>query len=109
MADQNYSGFSFWRELRTRAGFVGVIAITNPLLLTAYVLYGRTGAGAFDFWLIGMGLTLLVCMISSLFMLMVVFAERRRRFAAERKEAMWADVMPYDAAKAKAQKAAKAG
>jgi hypothetical protein len=109
MTDQNYTGFSFWREFRMRAGFVGVISITNPLLLTAYVLYGRAGAGAFDFWLIGMGLTLLVCVISSMFMLLVVFAERRRRFAAERKAAMWADVMPYDPAKAKAAKSSKAG
>jgi hypothetical protein len=109
MADKDFTGYTLFREFRSRAGFVGVIAVTNPLLLTAYVLYGRPGVGALDFWLIGMALTVLVCAISSVFMLLVVIAERRRRFAAERKAAMWADVMPYDANKAKATKAAKAG
>ncbi|MGL4635046.1 MAG: hypothetical protein ACRCWF_03615 [Beijerinckiaceae bacterium] len=109
MAEQNFAGMSFWKEFKTRAGFVGVIAITNPLLLTGFVFFGRSGSGAFDFWLVGMGLTLLVCAISAAFMLLVVTAERRRRFKSERKAAMWADVMPYDPNKAKEAKQAEAG
>jgi hypothetical protein len=95
---------SLWSEYRERAGFVIAIGAINPVILTAYCLFWHTGSGAFDFWLVGICMTLAVCVVAGSFMLMVVMAERRRRFKTERKDKMWSDVMPYDPVKAKAEK-----
>ncbi len=98
----------FLREWNERAGFVAAIAIINPLILTAYVMFWHRGGGAFEFWLVGMGLTLMVCIIAGAFMLAVILADRRRRARDFRRQQMWADAMPYDQARARAAKAAKA-
>jgi hypothetical protein len=100
---------SFVREWNQRAGFVGAIAIINPVILTAYVFFYYRGASMLEFWLIGMGLTFLVCLVAGAFMLMVILADRRKRAKVWRKKQMWEDVLPYNAAKARAEKAAEAG
>ena len=98
---------SFIREWNQRAGFVAAIAVINPLILTAYVLFYYKGNGPVEFWLVGLGLTLLVCLIAGSFMLMVILADRRRRAHERRKQLMWEGVLPYDAVKEKARKAAE--
>ncbi len=100
---------SFLQEWNERAGFVAAIAVINPVLLTAYVMFWHRGGGAFEFWLVGLGLTFLVCLAAGSFMLLVITADRRRRGREQRKQQMWADVMPYDATKARAEKASKPG
>ncbi len=95
---------SFFRELRERSGFIGIIALTNPLFITAYVLYFHKAGSALYFWVMGMVLTGVICLISVLFMGPVVFVERRRRMHEEARAAMWHDVMPYDPVKAKASR-----
>ena len=95
---------SLWSEYRERAGFVIAIAAINPVILTAYCLFWYTGRGALDFWMVGIGMTLAVCFVAGTFMLMVVMAERRRRFKIDRKNRMYSDVLPYDPVKAKAEK-----
>jgi hypothetical protein len=100
---------SFIAEWNERAGFVAGIAIINPLIVTVYVLMFHRGGGALEFWLIGLGLTFIVCMIAGSFMLLVILADRRRRDAALRKQRMWEDALPYDPAKAKAASHRKAG
>jgi hypothetical protein len=99
----------FIREWNQRAGFVGAIAIINPVILTAYVLFYHAGKSGLEFWLIGMGLTFIVCLVAGAFMLMVILADRRRRAKERRKKQMWEDVLPYNPARAKAEKAAEAG
>jgi uncharacterized membrane protein len=102
---------SFIKEWNERAGFVGAIAVINPIVLTAYVLFAHRGA-ALEFWLVGLGLTFIVCLIAGSFMLMVIVTDRRKRAKALRKQAMWEDVLPHDARRAKAGKdkaAAEAG
>jgi uncharacterized membrane protein len=99
---------SFLRELRERAGFIGVIALSNPIFITGYVMYVHQAAGGLWFWFVGMLLTGVVCLISSVFMALVVAAERRRRFHDMARAAMWHDAMPYDPAKAREAKAAMA-
>jgi hypothetical protein len=96
---------SFIKEWNERAGFVAVIAILNPIILTAYVMFWHRGSGSLDFWLVGMGLTFIVCLCAGAFMLMVILTDRRKRGKAMRKQQMWEDVLPYDAAKARAEKA----
>jgi hypothetical protein len=103
---------SFLKEWNERAGFVAAIAIINPIVLTIYVMFWHRGAGALEFWLVGLGLTFIVCLISGSFMLLVILSDRRKRAKALRKQQMWEDVLPYDAARAKARKeqsAAEAG
>jgi hypothetical protein len=100
---------TFFQEFKERAGFVFAIAVINPLILTTYIMFWHKGSGALEFWLVGMGLTVLVCTAAGLFMTMVIATDRRRRFKALRRKDMWEGVMPYDAAKAKAEKAAEAG
>jgi L-asparagine transporter-like permease len=95
----------FLKEWNERAGFVAIIAILNPLILTAYVMLQHRGPGALEFWLVGMGLTFIVCLIAGSFMLMVILTDRRKRGRALRKQQMWEDVLPYDAARARADKA----
>jgi hypothetical protein len=104
--DEAMQNVSFWNEYRERAGFVTAIGAINPVILTAYCLFWYTGSGAFDFWIVGIGMTVAVCTVAGLFMLMVVSAERRRRFKTARKDKMWSDVMPYDPVKARAEKEA---
>jgi hypothetical protein len=102
----------FIKEWNERAGFVGVIAVINPIIVTAYVIFWHRGGGGFEFWLVGLGLTFLVCITAGSFMLMVILSDRRKRARKLRNMAMWADAMPYDPAKAKTDKAetvAKAG
>ena len=94
---------SFFHELRERAGFIGVIALTNPLFITVYVMFVHQAAGGLQFWFTGILLTGVVCLIASLFMGLVVAAERRRRFHDRTRAAMWHDAMPYDPVKAKAE------
>jgi ABC-type Fe3+-siderophore transport system permease subunit len=100
---------SFFQEFRERAGFVFAIAAINPVILTVYIMFWHRGVGALEFWLVGMGLTFLVCLASGLFMILVISADRRRRFKELRRKDMWEGVMPYDARKAKVEKAAEAG
>jgi L-asparagine transporter-like permease len=100
---------SFVQEWNQRAGFVAAIAVINPMILTAYVLFWHSRGGGFEFWLIGMGLTFIVCLISGSFMLLVILADRRKRARDLRNKMMWEGVLPYNAAKAKADKAAEAG
>jgi hypothetical protein len=99
---------SFLKEWNERAGFVAVIAILNPLILTAYVMFQHRGSGALEFWLVGLGLTFIVCLAAGAFMLFVILTDRRKRGHAARKQQMWEDVLPYDAGRARAEKAAKA-
>jgi hypothetical protein len=99
---------SFLKEWNERAGFVAVIAVLNPIILTAYVMFQHRGAGALEFWLVGMGLTLMLCLIAGSFMLMVILTDRRKRGRAARKQQMWEDVLPYNVVKERAEKAAKA-
>jgi hypothetical protein len=73
------------------------------------VMFWHVGRGGLEFWLVGMGLTFIVCLIAGSFMFLVVMAERRRRFKAMRKNQMWEDVLPYDPRKAKAGNPAEAG
>jgi hypothetical protein len=100
---------SFLKEWNRRAGFVAAVAIINPIILTAYCLFWHRGLAPFEFWLIGMGVTFCICLTAGAFMLFVILTDRRKRFRALRKAQMWEGVMPYDAAKAKAEKAAEAG
>jgi hypothetical protein len=88
---------------------VAAIAVINPMILTAYVLFWHARGGGFEFWLIGMGLTFIVCLIAGSFMLLVILTDRRKRARDLRKKKMWEDVLPYNAARAKADKAAEAG
>ena len=99
---------TLWSEFRERAGFVSAIGCINPIILTVYCLFWYSGNGAFDFWIVGLCMTLAVCVVAGSFMLMVVVAERRRRFKTARKDKMWSDVMPYDPVKAKAEQHAAA-
>jgi hypothetical protein len=99
---------SFLKEWNERAGFILGIALINPLIVTAYVMFWHSGAGAFEFWLVGLGLTIVVCLISGSFMLLVILTDRRKRAQAVRRQQMWQDALPYDAAKARAERAAKA-
>jgi uncharacterized membrane protein len=96
---------SFLKEWNERAGFVAAIAVINPVVLTTYVMVWHRGGGALEFWLVGMGLTFIVCFIAASFMLMVILSDRRKREHERRKQQMWKDAMPYDAAKARAAKA----
>jgi hypothetical protein len=100
---------SFFQEWNDRAGFVAAIAVINPMILTAYVLFWHSGGPGFEFWLVGMGLTFMVCVIAGCFMLMVIVTDRRTRARELRKKLMWEGVMPYNPAKAKAEKAVEAG
>ena len=100
---------TFIQEWNQRAGFVAAIAVINPMILTGYVLFWHSGGPGFEFWLVGMGLTFMVCLIAGSFMLLVIVADRRTRARELRKKVMWEGVMPYNAAKAKADKAAEAG
>lgn len=94
---------SFIKEWNERAGFVAAIATINPVILTAYVMFYHKGAGALEFWLVGMGLTFIVCLLAGSFMLTVIVSDRRKRERAERKLRMWDEVMPYDASKARSK------
>jgi hypothetical protein len=100
---------TFGQEWNHRAGFVAAIAVINPIILTGYVLFWHSGGPGFEFWLVGMGLTFMVCVIAGSFMLMVIVSDRRTRARELRKKAMWEGVMPYNPAKAKADKTAEAG
>jgi hypothetical protein len=96
---------SFGREWNQRAGFVAAIAVIYPVILTAYVMFYYKGNGLIEFWLVGMGLTLLVCLVVGSYMLIVILIDRRRRAEKRRRLRMWEKVLPYDAAKARARKA----
>jgi hypothetical protein len=100
---------SFLAEFRERAGFVPAIAVINPIILTAYILFWHRGGGALEFWLVGMGLTFLVCAAAGLFMTLVITADRRRRFKAMRRQDMWEGVMPYKPARSKGGEPAERG
>jgi L-asparagine transporter-like permease len=93
---------SFLKEWNERAGFVAAIAVINPIILTSYVMIWHRGGGALEFWLVGIGLTSIVCFIAASFMLMVILSDRRKRERDQRRQVMWKDAMPYDAAKARA-------
>jgi hypothetical protein len=97
-------GISFIKEWNERAGFVAAIAVINPLILTAYVMFWHRGSGALEFWLVGLGLTFIVCLVAGSFMLMVILTDRRKREKRMRKDRMWEDVLPYDAARERAKK-----
>lgn len=100
---------SFIREWNERAGFVAAIAMINPILITAHVLFYYKGPVPFDFWLIGIGLTMLVCLIVGLTMFIVILLDRKRRAEKRRKQLMWENVMPYSSpVKAMAQDATNA-
>jgi L-asparagine transporter-like permease len=99
---------SFIKEWNERAGFVAVVAVLNPIILTLYVMFQHRGAGALEFWLVGMGLTFVVCLVAGGFMLLVILTDRRKRARTMRKQQMWDEVLPYDAAKARAEKAQRA-
>jgi hypothetical protein len=90
------SELSFGKEWNKRAGFVAAIAVINPLIISIYVMFVHRGGGALEFWLVGLGLTFIVCLTAGSFMLMVILTDRRKRARALRKQAMWEDVLPYD-------------
>ena len=96
---------SFIREWNQRASFVAAIAIVNTLVITAHVLLYYQGLDPFRFWLIGIGLTGLLCVSTGLFMLTKILLDRRRRSQARERLRMWQGVLPYDPAKAAAEKA----
>jgi hypothetical protein len=73
---------TFFDEFKQRAGFVGAIALSNPVILSFYVLISRSGPGALEFWAAGMVLIALTCIVSLIAVAMVVRAERRKRFRA---------------------------
>jgi hypothetical protein len=91
----------FLREFWDRSSFIGVIALTNPILITGYVMFVHQAPSGLQFWFTGVLLTGAVCLVSALFMGLVVIAERRRRFHEMARAAMWHDAMPYDPVKAK--------
>lgn len=102
----------FIKEWNERAGFVAAIAVINPIILTAYVLFWHRGSGSLEFWLVGLGLTFIVCLVAGSFMLLVIVSDRRKRAKLLRKQRMWEDVLPFNAAREKANKdkaAAEAG
>jgi hypothetical protein len=92
---------TFWQEFNGRAGFIWVIAVTNPVVVTLYVMFLHNAPEPMMFWLVGMLLTVIVCVISALFMGAVIFSERRRRMADFKRQVMWNDVMPYDPRKSR--------
>jgi hypothetical protein len=93
---------SFWQEFCARSGFIGVVALTNPIFVTFYVMFLHNAPGGLQFWFVGLLLTAGICAISSLFMGMVVYAERRRRIDELKRQVMWHDLMPYDGKSSKA-------
>jgi L-asparagine transporter-like permease len=107
--ESSVSDKPFIAEWNERAGFVAGIAIINPIIVTAYVLIWHRGAGGLEFWLIGLGLTFIVCMIAGSFMLLVILADRRKRHAAIRRQRMWEGALPYDPAKARPAADSKSG
>jgi hypothetical protein len=99
---------SFLKEWNERAGFVGAIAVINPIIVTAYVMFWHRGTGGLEFWLIGLGLTFIVCVAAGSFMLLVILTDRRKRAHRQRKQEMWDGVMPYDAVRERAKREAAA-
>jgi hypothetical protein len=99
---------SFWKEFNERAGFVWVVAVTNPIFVTIYVMFFHAAAGGMQFFVIGMLLTAAVCLIAGTFMALVIFAERRSRMIDLKRKAKWHDLMPYDP-RATARSKAEAG
>jgi hypothetical protein len=87
---------SFWKEFNERAGFVWVVAITNPIFVITYVMFFHAAAGGMQFLAIGLILTAAVCLIAGTFMALVIFADRRSRKVALKRKAKWHDLMPYD-------------
>jgi hypothetical protein len=85
---------SFLKEWNERAGFVAAIAVINPIILTLYILFWHRGSNGLEFWLVGMGLTFIVCFGAGAFMLLVILADRRKRAKKRRHAEMWADVLP---------------
>jgi hypothetical protein len=87
---------SFWKEFNERAGFVWVVAITNPIFVLSYVMFFHEAAGGMQFLMIGFLLTAAVCIIAGGFMALVILVERHSRSVDIKRKAKWHDVMPYD-------------
>jgi threonine/homoserine/homoserine lactone efflux protein len=73
---------TFFEEFKSRAAFVAVIALSNPVILTFYVIFSRSGPGALEFWAAGMFLITVSCVICLMVVAMVLRADRAKRFRA---------------------------
>jgi threonine/homoserine/homoserine lactone efflux protein len=91
---------NFRVELREKAGFVGLIAVTNPVILTAYVMFLHPEGPSMQFWIIGMVLTAATCLIALAMMALIVRSDRRQRQRRVNRNDQWEDLLPYDPRKA---------
>jgi hypothetical protein len=73
---------TFFEEFKSRAAFVAVIALSNPVILTFYVIFSRSGPGALEFWAAGMFLITLSCILCLIGVAVVLRADRAKRFRA---------------------------
>jgi hypothetical protein len=90
----------FRTELKEKAGFVGLIAVTNPLILMLYALFLLPEGPSLRFLLTGMLLTAITCLIALGMMAMIVKSDRRQRERRVNRGQQWEDLLPYDPRKA---------
>ncbi|MGL5115550.1 MAG: hypothetical protein ACRC7C_09525 [Beijerinckiaceae bacterium] len=73
---------TFFEEFKTRSTFVAAIALSNPVILTFYVVYSRSGQGALEFWSVGMVLISITCLLCLAGVALVLRSDRNKRFRA---------------------------
>jgi hypothetical protein len=90
----------FRAELQEKAGFVGLIAVANPIILTIYVMFLHPEGPSMQFYLVGLLLTAATCLIALGMMALIVRADRRQRERRVSRGEQWEDLLPYDPRKA---------
>jgi hypothetical protein len=100
---------SLWKEAEKNAGFIGLIALTNPIIITIYVLLAELETTRIKFWSVAMVLTFLVCGLSLGVLALMIRRERKAFSRKVGKTVMFEEAKPYDPDVAKLLRAVKAG
>jgi hypothetical protein len=100
---------SLWKDIERNAGYIGLIALTNPIIITIYVLFAELETSALHFWSVAMALTILICALSLAALALLMRQDRLRFSHKVGKVVMFEEAKPYDPAIARLLRAVKAG
>ena len=84
---------AFWLEYRRRADPVIWLAFLNPPLLGLHVLTTQTARPALEVWLLGLGVTFLVCLFGAVAIYFATILAIRRGVQHVTREKMWLDII----------------
>lgn len=84
---------AFWYEYRRRADTLVWLAMVNPPLIGLHAMTAELSRPALEFWLMGLGVTFLICFLGAAILYVATALTIRRGVETVTREKMWNDII----------------